>query len=447
MSKRAKGGVLALTLLTLCWLAPVSLHAADKKKKAAPAAAPVAKEVIPDFTKIAFPLPPAVPRVRYLDYFSAQLPEMTGEKKEQKKSGWMDRLAGVDQAADAKKGKKPRFQLLAPYGVAVDSKGLLYVADTKVGAIFIFNTETDDLTLIKNGVDAHFKSILGLAMDDSDHLYVTDNGTHEVMEFDANHKFVGSFGGTELRNPCGIALDQENRFLYVADVELDQIVVFDADTHAVLRKIGTTGKNHTLTDPGNFSKPTNVAVDKDGNLFVTDTLNDRVEVFDADGNFIRTFGKNGDAAGDFARPKGIAIDCDGHVWVADAMLNRLQVFTPEGQILLAFGSYGIEPAEFQALTGLAYDKQRNRIFSAEQIYSRVQMFRYYTDDEARAELAKRKAGNKPADSKDAAAPATPTAPVVIAPSVEVIPVKEEPAQSTSGSFSTVPSAAGQAKKP
>ena len=328
-----KFGAFALLLLMFSWLAPTSLAENKNKKKPVPAAAAPAEPMeIPDFTKIVFPPEPAVPRVRYLDYFATSLPEMAAPEKKKEKARWMDRLAGVDPSADDnKRQKKPRYALFAPYGVAVDSKGLLYIADTKVGAIFIFNTETDEVQLIKNGADAQFKVLLGLAMDDSDHLFAADGGRHEILEFDAQHKYVGAFGYSDLRGPCGLAIDKENRFLYVADTELDQVVVFDADTHAVLRKFGTTGKKHTLTDPGNFSKPTNVAVDKDGDVFVADTLNDRIEVFDADGNFIRAFGQNGDATGNFARPKGITVDSDGHVWVADAMLNRLQIFSPRAR--------------------------------------------------------------------------------------------------------------------
>ena len=68
------------------------------------------------------------------------------------------------------------------------------------------------------------------------------------------------------------------------------MLVYDADKLNLIRKIGTAGKKHTLTEPGQFSVPTNVAVDGDGNLYVTDTYNNRVEVFDADGNFIRALG-------------------------------------------------------------------------------------------------------------------------------------------------------------
>ena len=387
-------GALALLLLALGWMTPLSLHADKKKKDKDQKPAEMFEHVdAPDFTKIVFPPEPSVPRVRYLDYYSASMPEVPDQQKKNEKAKWMDRLSGVDPSAgDSKKVKPPRYHLFAPYGVAVDSKGLLYVADTKVGAVFIFNTDTDEVQLLKNGSDAQFKSIFGLAIDDADHLFVADSGRHEVLEFDAQHKFVGSFGYHDLRGPCGLAIDLENRFLYVVDTELDQVVVFDADSHAVLRKFGTTGKNHTLTDEGNFSKPTNAAVDKDGNVYITDTLNDRVEVFDADGNYVRSWGQNGDAVGNFARPKGIAVDSDGHVWVADAMLNRLQIFTSEGQPLMAFGGFGIQPAQFQALTGMTFDAKRNRMFTAEQLYARVQMFRYYTDDEAREEIAKRRAG-------------------------------------------------------
>ena len=414
-----KRGAFTLLLLTLIGLAPLSLQA-DKKKKQAPAAAQAAaqKEEIPDFTKIVFPFEPAVPRVRYLDYFATSLPDFGEERKDQKKQRWMDRLAGVDPNAGSKKNPKVRYALYTPYGVAVDSKGRLYVADTRVGAVFIFNTETDDVELIRNGSEAHFKSILGVAIDDADHLFVSDNGLHVVEEFDANHKYLGSFGNGVLRGPCGIAIDPENRYLYVVDTDLDQVIVFDADTRNVIRKIGTTGKNHTLTDPGEFSKPTNAAVDKDGNLYVTDTLNDRVEAFDADGQFIRAWGKNGDGAGNFARPKGIAVDADGHVWVADAMLNRMQIFTPEGQLLLAFGNFGNMPGQFQSLTGLAIDKL-NRVFAAEQLLGRVQMFRYYTDAEAKAELERRKSGlaakKESASAKPGASPAAPATAPAAAP--------------------------------
>jgi DNA-binding beta-propeller fold protein YncE len=203
-----------------------------------------------------------------------------------------------------------------------------------------------------------------------------------------------------MSSPAGLAIDDENRFLYVADTDLDQVLVYDADNFKLLRKIGTAGKAHRLTEAGQFSRPTNVAVDADGNLYVSDTFNNRVEIFDADGNFLSTFGKAGDGPGYFARPKGIAIDHDGHVWVADTVQDRVQVFTREGRLLLWLGDHGILPGQFSAVQGLAIDKN-SRVFTSEQYPGRVQMFRYVTNDEALQEKARRDAakaaGGKPGE--------------------------------------------------
>jgi streptogramin lyase len=117
-------------------------------------------------------------------------------------------------------------------------------------------------------------------------------------------------------------------------------------------------------------------------------MNYRVEMFDADGNFVSWFGKHCDGPGCFAHPKGIAVDSDGHIWVADSMLELLQVFDKEGQLLAFLGGHGHYPGQFEALTNVFVDKQ-DRVFTSEQYPGRVQMFRYVSDEEA-AKLKKEK---------------------------------------------------------
>jgi len=372
------------TLLAFLMLAS-QVTFADKKKKAA-AEAPKQPNILDqlDYSKIVWPAPPAPTRVKYLNYFCCDkyVPPVA------KKTSWMDRMAGA-QSAEQAQAQKPLFALWTPYGLAVDSKGNVYVADGKVGAIFVFNTETKALDMIKNGVHARFGDIIGLAIDDADRLFVSDTKLHRILVFDKNRKVEGSIS-QGIQDPGGMVVDNENRFLYVADPGQDIVLVYDADKLNFIRKIGTPGKAHTLTEVGDFAMPTNVALDGDNNLYVTDTYNNRVEVFDADGNFIRAWGKAGDRPGTFMRPKGIAVDVDGHVWVADGVQDRLQCFTQEGQPLMWLGGHGPLPGYFQALAGLYIDKN-NRIFTSEQYPGRVQMFRYFTDDEARAELEKRKA--------------------------------------------------------
>ncbi len=373
----------------------------QKKKKADTAADQAAKPKVQiDLSMLVWPSPPSIARVRYLNYFAGEKID-TSPAPKKKKQSWMDRLAGEQPQTEKFDVKTFPFQMISPYGIAIDSKGLVYVADQKVGAVFIFNTDTRDVQLIRNGYEAHFGLVNGLAIDDDDRLFVSDGKLHRVLVFDGKHQVINKID-EGLVDPVGLAIDTENRYLYVVDTQQDQVIVFDADTLKLVRKIGTAGKNHWLTTPGDFGAPSNVALDKDRNVYVTDTMNNRVEMFDADGKFIGMFGQHGDGPGYLARPKGIAIDSDGHIWIADAYQDRVQVFNREGQLLTWIGGHGNFPGQFGALVGIAIDKQ-NHVFTSEQYPGRMQMFQYVTDAEAAAEKARREASPqqaapKPADS-------------------------------------------------
>src|ERR1700685_2018148 len=388
-----------VVLLSIGLGSPVSMFGKKKKPDDAP---PKAPPVI-DYSNIVWPNPPAIARIKYSTWYAAEHISQVEAGTTTKKAKWMDRLAGTQTAAD-----RPKFlwQLGEPYGMAVDSKGNLYVADQKVGAIFIFNTETRNVDLIKKKVHGHFVRIVGLAMDDNDRLFVSDPGLVRVLVSNAQPQpqDVITDGLVE---PGGLALDVENRLLYVADVNQDQVLVYDADTLKLKRKMGTGGQKHSLTTPGDFARPAGLAVDQDGNLYVADTLNNRIEIFDGDGKFIRMFGKAGDAAGYFARPKGVAIDSDGHIWVVDGMQDRVQVYNQEAQLLISFGGHGLLPGMFQGIVGIAIDKQ-NRVFTSEIFPGRVQQFRYVTDAEAE-KLNK----EKEAAREKKASVSTPPAPVAI----------------------------------
>src|SRR5208282_336249 len=271
-SRSPKRFLAMLILLSLSLGSPAFVLGA-KKKKAEPAKAPPTI----DYSNIVWPNPPSVARIKYEAFYATQRLSQVDATKT-KKENWMDRLAGTQPENES---GRVLFQLAEPYGMAVDSKGSLYVADQKVGAVFIFNTETRDVDLIKNSVHAHFVRIIGLAMDDDDRLFVSDPGLRHVLVFNKEHKAedVITEGMVE---PGGLAIDTQNRLLYVADTELDQILVYDADKLKPVRKMGTAGHKHELTTPGDFSKPAGVAVDAEGNLYVADTMNNRIEVFDAD---------------------------------------------------------------------------------------------------------------------------------------------------------------------
>jgi DNA-binding beta-propeller fold protein YncE len=419
----------AVSLLALALVLPAPLRA-GKKKDDTPAPVNLGEQRVKgyfDITKIVWPNPPAIARIAFQDLFTGEKIDPSLYTKKAHKHTWMDRLAGAQSTDEIKIDTLP-FQLIRTYGVGVDSKGLIYAADQAVGAVFIFDSQKKDhVELIAHGRQANLYQIVGLALDDDDSLFVTDAKLHHVLKLDAKqHVAEAAFGAEVLVRPGGVAIDRENRFLYVADTGNDVVDVFDADSFKLLRQIGNPSTKHDQTDPGTFSLPEGVAVDRDGNVYVTDTFNNRVEIFDADGQFISTFGKNGDGPANLERPKGIAVDCDGHIWVVDAAQNRVKVFNQQGRLLIYFGGQGYYPGQFMGPWGIAID-QSNRVIVSETFPGRVQVFRYVTDAQAAAEKARREA----AEQKRAAAPASSRQDTDATKPTGVAPEQKQPAPEAS----------------
>jgi DNA-binding beta-propeller fold protein YncE len=377
---------------------PAPLRAGKKKDDTPPPPVNLGDQRVKayfDIAKIVWPNPPAIPRIAFQDLFTGEKIDPSLYAKKTRKQTWMDRLAGAQSTDEIKVDTLP-FQLIRTYGVGVDSKGKIYAADQAVGAVFIFDPEKKDhVEMIGHGRQANLDMIAGLALDDDDRLFVTDIKLHHVLVFNAKHVQEAAFGAEVLVRPGGVAIDRENRFVYVADTGNDVVDVFDADSFKLLRQIGKPSRRHDQTDPGTFSLPESLAVDKDGNVYVTDTFNNRIEIFDADGRFISTFGKNGDGPANLERPKGIAIDCDGHIWVVDAAQNRVKVFNQQGRLLIYIGGQGSYPGQFMGPWGIAIDPS-NRVIVSETFPGRVQVFRYVTDAQAAAEKARREAAQQKA---------------------------------------------------
>lgn len=325
------------------------------------------KTVPPSVTteELVWPLPPATPRVRWV----AQIADFSDVRgRVQKKRSWVDRIAG-DRRLD-----EPVVRLQRPYGIAVDSQGRIYVADGYLRAVFLFDLAQHRIETRGGAGRANLALPVGVALDAQDRLFVSDSFKHSITCFAPDGKVLTQFGNDELERPSGIAIDRKRQRLYVADAKAHRIAVFHTETFAFERYIGSPS-TPGVGEPGRFAAPTNVAVDPQGNLYVADTWNHRVQVLDRRGRFLRAFGTHGTAPGSFVRPKGIAVDSQGHVYVADAEFNNFQIFTSEGQPLLAVGRLGADRGEFTLIAGLFIDAQ-DRVYTTEQEGGRVQIFQY-----------------------------------------------------------------------
>ena len=145
-----------------------------------------------------------------------------------------------------------------------------------------------------------------------------------------------------LRQPRGLACDREGN-VYIADFGNCRIQKFDSE----LKPLAAWGRRGE--ESGEFQDPCGVAVGPDGLLYVADTWNGRVQVFDAGGKPVREW------HGDFFGPRGIAVDRDGRVYVADTGNNRIVRFSEEGARELDWGTKGNAPGELYEPGGLAVD--------------------------------------------------------------------------------------------
>jgi hypothetical protein len=188
-----------------------------------------------------------------------------------------------------------------------------------------------------------FVEVAGVATDSRDRVYVFNRGEHPVMVFDRDGRFLTSWGEGFVRRAHGIHIGPDDS-VYLTD-DLDHTVRKFTPEGRLLLTLGTSGRPsdtgidgidyRTIRRAGPpFHRPTNVALSREGDIYVTDGYgNARVHVFSPDGRLRRSWGGPGEGPGQVNLPHGIAVDRDGIVYVADRENSRIQVFGPEGDFL------------------------------------------------------------------------------------------------------------------
>ncbi|MFQ5852444.1 MAG: 6-bladed beta-propeller [Candidatus Binatia bacterium] len=303
---------------------------------------------------LVWPLPPENPRIQYIR--SIATPEDLGITK--------SFFSKVFEFFFGKSEERVR----QPYGVASDSEGRVYIADSGLRIVHVFDLPGGKYWSIRGTSQEEFQFPVGVALDKEGRLYVSDAERGVVIGFDrGGSAFLRISEG--LQRPAGLAFNLKNGLLYVTDVLRHEILAYDPKGKLRFSFGGRGSENRR------FNFPTNIAVDREGMLYVTDSMNFRVQIFRPDGTFLARFGRLGDALGDLSRPKGIGVDSEGHIYLVEGLYDVVNVFDREGRLLLTFGNPGKGRGEFWLATGLFIDG-RDRIYVADSFNSRVQVFQY-----------------------------------------------------------------------
>jgi len=303
-----------------------------------------------------WPPPPQVPKVQHIKIIRS--PGDIGIKQ-----SWIEKALSIlfGKEVDGK-------IILRPYGIYAES-GRIYVTDPGMHILHVFDEKKKQYFMINTAKDTDLVSPIGVTVDMHGEIYLSDSILKRVFVFDKKGSCIREIGSPDsFTRPTGIALLGDR--IYIVDTHSHRVLIYNKNNGDFLFSFGKNGTSH-----GDFNYPTHIFIGQDDLLYITDSMNFRVQVFDREGNFVSSFGKHGDGSGDFSKPKGIAVDSEGHIYVVDADFDVVQIFDRDGKLLLAFGSSGTEKGKLFLPAGVFID-EKDRIYVADSYNNRIQIFQY-----------------------------------------------------------------------
>ncbi len=287
-----------------------------------------------------YPPPPDLPRYQFLTSYHG-----TGDFKE--KSSGLDAFLGDGGGAG--------YILKKPYGVIMQGTSI-YVVDTQA-TVFKFDIFNRKVTTMQ-GAKGLGKLVqpVNISLDAKGNKYVCDPVRHQVIMYDKNDFFVKAFSYAKPWKPVDAEVYGDRLFVVDSTKAKGGIMVFDLNSGEFIEKIGDQGPPDQRVAIG-----INIAIDKDGYLYVVDAGRFRISKYDRDGHYRGHLGEPGDSLGQFGRPRGLAIDHDGRIYACDAAYDIVQVFAHNGQVLTFFGGAGADPGSLSLPAGIFLDYDPNHI--------------------------------------------------------------------------------------
>lgn len=277
-------------------------------------------------------------------------------------------------------GNESEIKFITPLFVASNAAGRVVVSDPDSKGFINIDWTNKKFRMLGEAAMGGVVKPTGVDFDADGRIYAGDDPSRKIFVVGSDNKVLDVLDlSAEIKSVGALVIDKKLKRIIVPDPREHIIAVFSLDGK-LLFKFG----KHGLLD-GEFNQPMSAALDSQGNIYVADSFNGRIQRFTPEGVFISKFGKRGDGLADFGIIKCVALDSDDNIYVTDARFHRIQIFNTKGELLLTLGAPHsqqlgdpIVAAGFLLPYGIYIDKA-DRIYVADMMNKRLQVFQYYPD--------------------------------------------------------------------
>ena len=263
--------------------------------------------------------------------------------------------------------------------MAVGKDNAIYVVDGVNNRIKVFNEKGDFKFSFggKGTAQGTFDTPVGITVGSNGQVYVADTGNRRIQIFTPDGKYINQIALTsenvkKPRDPVDVAVDESLNRLYISDNDNHQILVYTLPDHNLLSVWGSEG-----SDMQQFRYPFFMDSDNGGTVFIVDVFNTRVQQW-RENSGLRSIGEWGVDLGQLYRPKGVCVDKNGLVFVSDSVLGVIQLFNSNGDFKAVLGTEKGEVLKWKTPMGIAVDKQQ-RLYVVEMLPNRVRVYEMLSD--------------------------------------------------------------------